>query len=95
MGRQLAIFTYSALDSESEALVQEALQRIMVGRTVIVIAHRLSTIRHADNIVVLSEGKVVETGRYDELMAVKDGVFSNLILKQLQHQTQLNQSDDA
>ncbi|XP_067941560.1 ATP-binding cassette sub-family B member 10, mitochondrial-like [Watersipora subatra] len=85
----------SALDSESEALVQEALQRIMVGRTVIVIAHRLSTIRHADNIVVLSEGKVVETGWYDELMAVKDGVFSNLILKQLQHQTQLNQSDDA
>ena len=82
------------MDSESEALVQEALQRLMVGRTVIVIAHRLSTIRHAHNIVVLSEGKVVESGTYDDLLNIEDGHFSNLILKQLQHQSEFEILDD-
>ena len=82
------------MDSESEALVQEALQRLMIGRTVIVIAHRLSTIRHAHNIVVLSEGKVVESGTYDDLLNIEDGHFSNLILKQLQHQSEFEILDD-
>jgi len=59
----------SQLDSESEALVQEALDRLMKNRTAFVIAHRLSTIRRADRIVVLDQGKVAETGRHNELLA--------------------------
>ena len=59
----------SALDTESERLVNEALERLMEGRTSLVIAHRLSTVRHADTILVLNHGKVVESGTHDELMA--------------------------
>ena len=57
----------SALDPRSERLVQEAIDRLMQDRTVLVIAHRLSTVRHADRIVVLDEGRVVEQGTHDEL----------------------------
>ncbi|EDV24013.1 uncharacterized protein TRIADDRAFT_57058 [Trichoplax adhaerens] len=72
----------SALDAESEYLVQDALQRLMVNRTVITIAHRLSTIKHADQIVVLNEGKIVERGNYNDLMQLENGVFKKLIEKQ-------------
>jgi ATP-binding cassette, subfamily B, bacterial MsbA len=58
----------SQLDSESEALVQEALDRLMQGRTALVVAHRLSTIRRADRIVVLDKGKIAEVGRHEELL---------------------------
>ncbi|MCL4147258.1 UNVERIFIED_CONTAM: hypothetical protein GTU68_008329 [Idotea baltica] len=57
----------ASLDSESERLVQEAIERLMIGRTVLVIAHRLATVRHADQILVLSQGKVVERGNHEEL----------------------------
>jgi len=67
----------SSLDSESELLVQQAIDRLMEHRTVIVIAHRLSTIRHANHIVVLDEGRIVETGGHDELLA-KGGLYSEL-----------------
>jgi ATP-binding cassette subfamily B protein len=58
----------SALDTESEGLVQEALERLMKHRTTLVVAHRLSTVRHADRIVVVSHGQIVESGTHDELL---------------------------
>lgn len=73
----------SALDAESEKLVQQALERAIRGRTVLTIAHRLSTIRNANKIAVSDGGKIVESGTYDELMALPDGVFKKLV----QHQT--------
>jgi ABC-type multidrug transport system fused ATPase/permease subunit len=68
----------SSLDSESEQLVQEALDKLMVGRTSIVIAHRLSTIRNADKIVVLQKGEVLEMGTHQELMTHDAGLYQKL-----------------
>lgn len=68
----------SALDTESEHMVQEALDKLMHGRTTLVIAHRLSTIKNADLIVVMHEGKVVEQGRHDELIAL-GGTYKHLV----------------
>ena len=67
----------SALDTESERLVQEALQRLMQGRTTLVIAHRLSTIEHADRLIVMDRGRVVEQGTHAELM-VRGGLYARL-----------------
>lgn len=68
----------SAMDTESEKSVQEALDRVMKDRTVLVVAHRLSTIRHADRIIVLENGRVVETGTHEELLA-RAGVYRSMI----------------
>jgi ATP-binding cassette, subfamily B, bacterial len=67
----------SALDSESETLVQAALERLMAGRTTLVIAHRLATVQAADRIVVIDEGRIVEEGTHDRLVA-KGGLYSRL-----------------
>ena len=71
----------SALDTESERLVQTALENMMKNRTSIVIAHRLSTIQNADEIIVMQKGEIVEQGKHQELLD-KKGVYSNLIAMQ-------------
>jgi ABC-type multidrug transport system fused ATPase/permease subunit len=68
----------SSLDSESERLVQEALEELMKNRTSIIIAHRLSTIREADKIIVLEKGKVIESGSHDELVSNENGLYRYL-----------------
>jgi subfamily B ATP-binding cassette protein MsbA len=68
----------SSLDTESERLVQDAINNMMQNRTSIVIAHRLSTIRHADEIIVLQKGKIVERGAHDQLMAM-NGFYRKLV----------------
>ncbi|MEO5911799.1 MAG: ABC transporter transmembrane domain-containing protein [Pelobium sp.] len=68
----------SSLDSESEKLVQEALEILMKNRTSIIIAHRLSTIREADKIIVLEAGKIVESGTHKELSQIEDGLYKRL-----------------
>jgi subfamily B ATP-binding cassette protein MsbA len=78
----------SALDSESERLVQEALTRLMRGRTTLVIAHRLSTVRDADQIAVMDAGRVIETGRHDDLLAA-GGAYARL------HRLQLSEPASA
>jgi ABC-type multidrug transport system fused ATPase/permease subunit len=68
----------SSLDSESEKLVQEALETLMEGRTSIIIAHRLSTIRNADTILVLDNGIIAEQGTHKELIEIENGIYKNL-----------------
>ncbi|CAM6102646.1 unnamed protein product [Calypogeia fissa] len=69
----------SALDAGSEQIVQEALDRLMVGRTTVVVAHRLSTIRHAESIAVVHQGQIVEKGTHQELIFRQDGAYSALV----------------
>ncbi len=71
----------SALDTKSEALVQEALERLSVGRTTLVIAHRLSTVRNADSIVVMDQGRVVDQGTHDALLE-RGGIYADLYAMQ-------------
>ena len=72
----------SSLDSESERLVQDALEKLMEGRTSFIIAHRLSTIRHADTILVMNQGELVETGSHEQLIGLENGLYRSL--KELQ-----------
>jgi ABC-type multidrug transport system fused ATPase/permease subunit len=73
----------SSLDTESEKAVQDALSKLMNGRTTLVIAHRLSTIREADEIIVLHDGQIIERGHHNELVEIEEGVYKKLT--QLQH----------
>ena len=71
----------SSLDSESEKLVQDALEKLTANRTSIIIAHRLSTVQHADEIAVLKAGRIIERGNHDQLMAL-DGEYRKLVALQ-------------
>jgi len=75
----------SSLDSESEGLVQDALQKLMHNRTTVIIAHRLSTVHNAHRIAVLDLGHLVELGKHDELMA-RDGLYARLYKLQFQYE---------
>jgi len=82
----------SSLDTESERLVQQAIDRLMQGRTVVVIAHRLSTIRHADRIVVLDDGSIVQMGTHGELLE-QGGLYAELYHMQFETQQASSLSD--
>jgi ATP-binding cassette subfamily B protein len=72
----------SSLDSESEALIQEAMERLMVGRTTLVVAHRLSTVRSLDRLLVLDKGRIVEEGSHDALIRLDRGLYRRLFERQ-------------
>jgi ATP-binding cassette, subfamily B, bacterial len=69
----------SAVDTETEALIQEAMERLMKGRTTFAVAHRLSTLKNSDRLVVLDHGKMVETGTHEELLEKPDGIYAKLV----------------
>ena len=77
----------SALDNTTEALIQEALDSLRKGRTTIVVAHRLSTIKNADNILVISNGKIIESGNHKKLIKKKNGLYKKLYNSQFKNQT--------
>ena len=72
----------SALDAESEELIKQALEPLLEGRTALIIAHRLSTIQHADHIVVLDRGRIIEEGRHEGLLKRSDGLYRRYVARQ-------------
>uniref|UniRef100_H2ZPB6 Bile salt export pump n=1 Tax=Ciona savignyi TaxID=51511 RepID=H2ZPB6_CIOSA len=85
----------SALDTKSESVVQQALEKASAGRTTVVVAHRLSTIRSADKIFALHEGQIMEEGSHEELLLIKDGVYSNLINMQAGRESEESEEKDS
>lgn len=87
--QELLMFTLAintALDNESEAIVQKAMDNLMKDRTVFIIAHRLSTIKNADRIAVINEGELVELGTHEELMNIENGQYKALYEMQFKKQ---------
>lgn len=80
----------SSLDAESEKLVQDALEELMKNRTTIIIAHRLSTIRNVDTIFVLNKGKIMESGSFEQLSRLENGLFNNLLKLQFEEKDKIN-----
>ena len=72
----------SSLDSESEVLIQQAMERLMVGRTTLIIAHRLSTVRALDRLLVFDRGRIVEEGRHEALVRLDGGIYRRLFERQ-------------
>ncbi|XP_028802926.1 ABC transporter B family member 2 isoform X2 [Neltuma alba] len=85
----------SALDAESEKSVQEALDRVMVGRTTVIVAHRLSTIRNADMIAVVQGGRIVEIGNHEELISNPNGAYASLVQLQEKASSQGHQPEGS
>lgn len=86
----------SALDAESECMVQHALEKIMLDRTTVVVAHRLSTIRKADSIIVLKNGKVIESGTHSELMSKgENGEYATLVRFQVSENNEYKNGDNV
>jgi ATP-binding cassette subfamily B protein len=79
----------SSVDTRTEKLIQAAIEKLLAGRTSFVIAHRLSTIKHADQILVLKDGEIVERGRFNELLD-QQGVFYDLYMSQFRRQEQVS-----
>uniref|UniRef100_A0A4X1U7T9 ATP-binding cassette sub-family B member 10, mitochondrial n=1 Tax=Sus scrofa TaxID=9823 RepID=A0A4X1U7T9_PIG len=82
IARALLKVSLNALDAENEYLVQQALDRLMEGRTVLIIAHRLSTIKNANMVAVLDQGRITECGKHEELLSKPDGIYRKLMNKQ-------------
>jgi ATP-binding cassette subfamily B protein len=72
----------SSLDSESEVLIQQAMERLMVGRTTLVVAHRLSTVRALDRLLVLDKGRIAEEGSHEKLIQLHNGLYRRLFERQ-------------
>ena len=72
----------SSIDTRTEIHIQEALLKLLAGRTAFVIAHRLSTIRNADQVLVVNDGQIIERGTHDELLAIEGGFYRNLYMSQ-------------
>ena len=79
----------SALDNKAEVIVQKAIDNLMKDKTVFVIAHRLSTIKNADNIIVINDGHIVESGKHDELLSISNGAYKSLYNAQFRNQEEL------